>query len=348
MSYVILIPAYKPAEELLALLDKLSSAGAAPVVVIDDGSGPEFFSIFQQVKIKSGCHLVVHAINQGKGRALKTGINFILSTWPDVEGVITADADGQHVFEDIMAIEEEMARSPRCFVLGCRKFTDPVPLRSRIGNRVTCWVFRLLVGVKVSDTQTGLRGIPRAFLPDSIVLSGERYEYEINMLVHLVRERAKVVEVPIQTVYIDENISSHFSPVFDSFKIYFVLLRFFLSSVSTSLIDYFIFMGTLTFTGSIGWATICARIFAGSYNYGVNRKFVFKETGRGFFLFVKYWLLVLILSSFSFLGIRWLTDVSGFPVGVAKVLVETVLFSASFVLQRDVIFNRGTANESTD
>ena len=345
MSCAILIPAYNPDSRLVMLLKQLIVMGISRAIVVNDGSAEQCSDIFAEVEALPACVVLVHAVNQGKGRAIKTGINWILSKCPDVDGVVTADADGQHSPEDIMAVLHAMAPGRRALILGSRRFTGSIPLRSRFGNRITGLVFRLLVGVKVSDTQSGLRGIPHAFLAACIVMEGERYEYEINMLLTSVREGLSIVEIPIRTIYLEGNASSHFSPVLDSFRIYFVLLRFLLSSLTTSIIDYFIFVVALSMGSPLGIATAAARCFAGAYNFTINKKIVFKEKKRGAGSFVRYLILVTVMGTISFLGIASLSKLTRLPVAASKIIVETVLFIANFVLQRDVVFSRNKEND---
>ena len=345
MSYIILIPAYKADSKLVVLIKQLADLGATQIVVVNDGSSEQYNSIFTQVDAIPICEVIQHAVNQGKGRTLKTGINWILSKYPEVNGIITADADGQHSPEDIMAVVQMMINNPKALIVGCRQFDGAIPLRSRLGNSLTRLIFRLLAGVKISDTQTGLRGIPHSFLAASILMEGERYEYEINMLLTAVREKLSIVEIPVSTIYLDNNASSHFSPLFDSFKIYFLLFRFFLSSLTTSIIDYIVFIISLSSGFDIALATIFARLLAGSYNYQVNKNIVFKDKDSSINSFIKYWILVMILGTISFLCITWLSTLTNIPISAAKIIVETLLFIASFVLQRDVVFSRSKEND---
>jgi glycosyltransferase involved in cell wall biosynthesis len=225
----VLLPAWMPDAQLLPLVEALREHGFGALLVVDDGSGPEFATLFDAVAAESGVRLLRHAVNLGKGRALKTGFNELLCELPSIEGVITADADGQHRVEDIVAVAAAMKRttageSRERVVLGVRAFPSGVPLRSRIGNLLTRSIFRFVTGATVSDSQTGLRGIPRALLPELMPLQGDRYEYEMTMLGHLYRNGIRLLEVPIATVYIDGNRASHFHPIRDSIRICVVLL----------------------------------------------------------------------------------------------------------------------------
>jgi len=221
----VLIPAWQPEPVLIELVQQLVASGFGTVLVVDDGSSAPSRVIFQQLEHMPGVRLLRHAVNLGKGRSLKTGFHDVLANLPQIQGVITADADGQHTVVDILHVAETLAQSPQSVVLGTRVFAADVPLRSRFGNLLTRRLFRLLAGVRLGDTQTGLRALPRNLLATLSQLPGERYEYEMSVLAHLCRSGHRPIEVPIQTVYFDGNRSSHFHPILDSLRIYIVLAR---------------------------------------------------------------------------------------------------------------------------
>jgi glycosyltransferase involved in cell wall biosynthesis len=221
---VALVPVWQPEPVLFALVDGILAAGFGAVVVVDDGSDVAHGGVFESLLRRPGVVLLAHAVNLGKGRALKTGFNHVLTAMPGMDAVVTADADGQHRVEDIVAVAQRLLSVPDAVVLGARRFGKGVPLRNRFGNRMTRAVFGLITGAHVGDTQTGLRGFPRALLPQLLALEGERYEYEMAVLAHVCR-RTVPVEVPIATVYIEGNSSSHFRPVRDSVRIYSLLAR---------------------------------------------------------------------------------------------------------------------------
>ena len=191
---VVLIPAYKPDERLVQLTRELKEE-KLDVLLVDDGGQQAFAHIFDECRAL-GAKVAVHAVNQGKGRALKTGLNAALNLWPDLSGVVTADADGQHTLRDILRLIEAMREHPNALVLGSREFTGDVPFKSRWGNRITRFVYALASGVHVSDTQTGLRGLPACAIPAMITIDGERYEYEMNVLLKLRDMKLGVFEVP--------------------------------------------------------------------------------------------------------------------------------------------------------
>jgi glycosyltransferase involved in cell wall biosynthesis len=339
MNIPILIPAYKPDHQLIDLVEKLLESGITNIIVVDDGSGSDYRGVFESVAKNNCCHLCIHSVNLGKGRAIKTGLNYALVNFPELGGIVTADADGQHLPEDILKVQQKLAVNPDMLILGCRSFGEKIPFRSKMGNEITKKVFHLLTSIKVSDTQTGLRGIPFRYIADCIRLDGEKYEYEINMLVSSGRYGIKLTEVPIETVYIDLNRSSHFNPVLDSIKIYFVLFRFLLSSLTTALIDFIVFIICSGFGFNILVSTVFGRIIAGNYNFIINKNLVFRSNSNSLKSFVKYWLLVLLLGSLSYTGILTFVNYLGLNVLFSKALIETLLFFTSFAIQRNLVFN---------
>lgn len=339
MTIPIIIPAYQPDGKLVELVESLVNLGFESIVVVNDGGGNEYEVIFQQIVQYKQVTLLKHAVNLGKGRALKTAFNFILNNFSDIPGVVTADSDGQHLPNDIYNVANVLAKNSNCLVLGARKFNTDVPFRSRFGNSITKFVFRIIVGEKLSDTQTGLRGIPISYIPICLTLDGERYEYEINMLIFSRKLEIKIIEQSIQTKYIEGNKSSHFNPFFDSLRIYFVLLRFTFSSMLTSIIDFLVFLVCYSYGLQLVYSTIIARLVAGNFNFIVNKKLVFKDEGSILKEGIKYWVLVGLLGTISYFSIQYLRSHQIMNVVPAKIFIEAALFIASFAIQRDLIFN---------
>ena len=222
----VLIPAFNPDHHLLQLIDDLIDSNFNSIVVINDGSVLACAPVFEAIEMKKQCRLLRHAANLGKGRALKTGINYSLAHIQGLNGIVTCDADGQHMAEDVVKVSMVLNNNPECLVLGVREFCATVPLLSRLGNVITRSIFYILTGKCLSDTQTGLRGIPTRFIPTLISLEGEGYEYEMGMLIASKTQGIRVLEEKITTIYLNNNRSSHFKPVLDSIRIYLLLLRF--------------------------------------------------------------------------------------------------------------------------
>lgn len=332
MKFGVLIPAYEPGEALPALTRALMDEGV-PVVVVNDGSATGL-ECFEQIRAQ-GAVVLEHGENLGKGRALKTGLAWMAEQ--GYEGAVTADADGQHSLEDILRVARALASGSRRLVLGIRDVSR-MPNRSRTGNRLTRTLFRLLYGIKLQDTQTGLRGIPLTGENRSglLSLSGERYEYEMEMLIEAGELfPAGIQELEIETIYLeDSDTSSHFRPLADGARIYSVLFRhfprFFLSSILAFLVDYSLFnlLYYLLFHRSVP-AAVLARVVSAGVNYTVNRKLVF---GSSYHLlgYVKICLVILLAGS----GLMYLlVDCLSLPAFLVKPLVDCGLYVLSFAAQ---------------
>lgn len=342
MSFIVLIPAYRPSEALVDVVAALAQGGNIDIIVVDDGSGPEYREYFRRITLPR-VHVLRHAINLGKGAALKTGFNHALCTFPDACGVVTADADGQHATADILRVSEELTRHPGSLVLGARRFDRHVPVRSRLGNQATVVLVKWLVGQRLSDTQTGLRGIPLGLLHALLTVPFSGYEFELEMLIVARRLSYPVRELPIATIYLDGNRSSHFDPIADSMRVYFVLLRFAALSLCTALVDNIVFVLAFQFAPGIGQAQIAGRAVAVLFNYALVRRVVFLSRQRHRQVLPRYLLLVFGSGVLSYSLIQLL--LSRFPIGVitAKILAELFIFIANFTVQRDFIFTHREA-----
>ncbi len=335
----ILIPAYRPSSALLDLVRALSELGGAPIVLIDDGSGVASADIFARAAAYPGVRLLRHDTNQGKGAALKTGIRFALAEYPDLAGVVTADADGQHHPEDIARVMAALpAGKGASLVLGSRSFRGAVPLRSRIGNVLTRSIMHVLLGRKLRDTQTGLRAIPITLLPQLLQLESSGYEFELEMLILAHQLSIPVVEEPIRTIYEPGNRSSHFNPLVDSMKIYFVLLRFTSVSLATALLDNLVFYLAYRHSGHVLASQVLGRVLAVAFNYWMVRRSVFYSRQRHLSTLPKYLTLVAVSGAASYGGIRLLGVSLGIHPVAAKLMVESALFFVNFAVQRLLIF----------
>jgi len=339
----ILIPAYKPGEHLAGLVADLLRLGAGPIIVVDDGSGSDFDLRFRTIAALPGVSVIHNAVNLGKGAALKMGMNYALVQFPKCTGVVTADADGQHHPDDIIRVSGVLRKNSRALIMGVRTFDRTVPWKSRIGNNFTRALMRLIVGQKVSDTQTGLRGIPSALIPHLLRVTSSGYEFELDMLMACKHQGCPVVQVPIRTIYVDDNRGSHFHPIFDSMRIYFLLLRFSALSLATAILDNVIFAVTYSVTGSIGESQITGRFVAMMFNYLGARHAVFHSQQRHAIVFPKYASLVIANGILSYVIIQFLHFRIGFSTISSKLVAEGLLFIANFAIQRDFVFTRREA-----
>ncbi len=335
----VLIPAYKPAETLARLVDELAARGFGRVLVVDDGSGPAYAPLFESLLRHPQVTLLRHEANRGKGEALKTGFHHLLESCPDAAGAVTADADGQHLPEDIERIARRLAECDGAtLVLGCRRFGAGVPWRSRFGNLVTAAAMRWIAGLRLADTQTGLRGIPRALAARLLKTKTGGYEFELDMLLMAKHEGFAVCELPIATVYLDDNRGSHFNPLRDSMRIYFVLLRFMLVSLATAVIDNTVFRLVLGLTPALPEAQLAARAAALAFQYPAARRAVFHSGQPHRRQLPRFLAVAAGHALLSYAAIHWLTQEQGFALFAAKIAVETALFPLNFLIQRDWVF----------
>jgi glycosyltransferase involved in cell wall biosynthesis len=338
---VALIPAYKPEPAVVGIaLELVRSGRFQKVVVVNDGSGPECEAIFKILEEAEGVELLRHHVNLGKGAALKAGFNHVACQFPGAVGVVTLDADGQHLVEDVLKVAAKLMDKPHNLILGSREFKRDVPLRSRFGNLMTRGVMRIVGGLSLRDTQTGLRGIPMEFFAPLLRLKTLGYDFELDMLLKAKEQRRDIIEVPIQTIYIDANRSSHFNPFVDSLKIYLVFLRFNLSSLLSVVIDYSIFGVVFAMAGNVFASQFVARFCAGFVNYYVNRSFVFKSDRRHNTAMAMYFTTLVLMGIVSYGIIQMLHASLGINIYMAKILSEGMLYIASFTLQREFIFTR--------
>lgn len=353
-NIIILIPALNPDDRLISYVNELIDVGFSKIVVVNDGSTKNT-DIFK--KLSLNCKILTHVVNMGKGRALKTGINYILNHYStdEIVGIITADSDGQHSVKDTL----EVANQLKCghqVVLGCRNFTgSDVPFKSKFGNNLTMYLFAFLYGKRISDTQTGLRGLSYDILRECLTYTGERYEYEMHMLIETVTTDKDIVEVPIETIYYDGNKESHFSVVKDSIRIYKVLLargiKYILSSLCGFVVDIVLFtviatalLPILSVSKAILISTVGARVASAVTNYVINRNVVFKDGDRILQSGFRYFILVIvqllcswILVTFLYANIKWNAT-------ILKVIVDTCLFLVSYKIQHRWIFSQKRDN----
>jgi glycosyltransferase involved in cell wall biosynthesis len=349
---IILIPAYEPDQQLPALIRSIRSAEPwVPILVVDDGSGPDYQNVFDGVRAL-GCHVVSYARNRGKGFALKTGFGFIADNLPGHD-VVCADSDGQHTVVDILRVartlqENRAGQRWATMVLGSRSFTGNVPARSRLGNSATRALFTLATGERIPDTQTGLRGYPAAMIPWLRSVRGDRYEYELNLLLEARNAGFSIHSVEIATVYLDRNSGSHFRPFADSVRIYAPLVKFLASSFAAFLLDTVLFLLLTLVVDSLLLAVLGARAVSSTVNFFLNRNVVFEHgkdkpaaaTG------VRYFSLAAVLLAANF-GLIWLLDSAGVAALPAKILAEVILLAASFAVQQRWLFAGRTARKST-
>lgn len=359
----IVIPSYEPDWNLETFI-KSFDIEKEFFIVIDDGSeGEEYQKIFNDVEKLIGTNGVVlhHEVNKGKGAALKTAFKYVLENMPDIPGVVTADSDGQHVRVSVEDVTKSLLENPQALVLGVRSFDRAtIPWKSWFGNTLTIKVMKYLTGVSVSDTQTGLRGIPTSFFKILIdECQSDRFEFETQMLL-ATKGRFPIVEVPIATIYDSkEDHATHFDPFKDSIRIYKIIgkqfLKFIGASFSSSILDlvlFTIFCALFTKFGlenSLGVylvtvATVAARVLSAIYNYIINYKVVFNSNeshGKSVGKYILLAVIQMLLSAMCTTALVYLLP--GVNKTVLKAVVDIILFFISYNIQNKFIFKKNRA-----
>ncbi len=349
----VIIPSLSPDDKLLSLLADLREAGFEHIVLVNDGSSEQYDEYFAKAKCDFGCVVLTHAVNQGKGRAMKTAFNYLLAECPACEVAVAVDSDGQHRLDDIRRVAAETLACPHALVMGCRDFSSKnvdIPPRSRFGNVTTSRVLRLFCGITLSDTQTGLRGFSRETMRVFLKTKGERFEYEMNMILDARENDIPLREVPIETVYIEENRTSHFNPFKDSLRIYAVFSKFILASLSSFAVDiglYALFLFLIALWQPvliqeqvIVLATIIARALSAFFNYYVNKRGVFKNQEKHGKTLWRYAVLCVSQMMLSALGTSGLYALLKWNATFLKLVVDCILFVLSFRLQRGWVFRK--------
>jgi glycosyltransferase involved in cell wall biosynthesis len=338
----LLIPAYQPNEKLIQLIRSVRKLHPEQhIIVVDDGSDADKSSIFSKIgdlKVE----LLRHTRNQGKGQALKTGFkHWLASRSPTALGIITADADGQHLPKDILNIADVFMQNPTNLYLGVRQFNKTsAPWRSRFGNKLTKLVLHVFTHIPLQDTQTGLRAIPRKLIKNILLNSKTSgYDFELEMLLTAEENRITIQQIPITTVYIDNNKSSHFNPLIDSIKIYFVFIRFAAISLLSAAIDFTLFSSIYWLKKNIFLAVLVGRVLSASFNFKLNHHLTFKSKNKLLPAAIKYTSLAIFLGLIAYSLIKF---IHGFGINVysSKILAEIALFILSFTIQRFFIFNK--------
>lgn len=342
---VVIIPAYRTDGALVEVVnelqrEKLVEKRNMQVIVVDDGSGDEYRDVFDEVSEE--CIVLHHRENRGKGAAIKTALTYVKKEIWEYDTIGIMDADGQHRPEDMMRLLDFSKEHRQALCLGVRKVGKDMPLRSRLGNGITRKVFRLVSGTAVSDTQTGLRAFDIRLLPDLLAVSGERYEYEMNVLLTCARKHIDIEEMEIETIYHDrENSCSHFNSVRDSFRIYKDIFKFTLSSMSSFLLDYRLFSLFMLFlphtTAMVMAGNVTARVVSALYNYNINCRHVFHTRRKASTAF-QYILLAGVILLLNNIILDFLVQSAGLSVYPAKLITECVPFIISWTVQKQLIF----------
>ena len=352
-SAAVILPSLDPDAKFAGVVGELVEAGFEHIIIVNDGSDEAHRHWFDEAAAHKECTVLTHEVNRGKGRALKTAFEYVLRELPGVKGVITIDGDGQHLTKDIIECGERMLRSGDKVIMGCRCFDGPdIPARSVAGNKTTSALFRLCYGIKLSDTQTGLRAIPAQYLERFTQIEGERFEYETNMLLWMKRLGIGFEEQPITTVYDPENYSSHYNALRDSWRIFKVMFKFLMSSLGSTVIDLALFYLVMKLFGSfLGKyaeliATAAARACSSFANFNANKTYVFGNKADYGRTMLRYYCLCIpqMLCSAGLVTLINHALGNSLPIvaTVIKLCVDVVLFLISYRIQREWVFAENT------
>ena len=335
---IVLIPAYEPDMKLIRLLEVIVGTRGIKVLLVNDGSGPEYDEIFDRATAL-GCTVIGHPVNRGKGYALKRGFEYVEQFFPGHD-VVCADCDGQHAVVDILRVANNIAANRDVMVLGARQFTGRVPLANRLGNTVTRVLFARSTGQRLYDTQTGLRGYPASLLPWLQTVRGDRFEYELNVLLQAAEVGVTIQELPVETIYIEGNASSHFRPLVDSARVYAPLVKFSLSSIGAFAIDVVALLVASAITGNLLVSVVTARMVSSTFNFVANRRLVFADRqGRSSAACAsRYFTLVAAIMAVNFGMMHVWYERLGVGLLSSKFLTEAALFAASYQIQKRFVF----------
>lgn len=332
---IVVIPALNPDFHLTNLVNELKAKTKYKIIVVNDGSNSD--EIF--AKLPKPVTVLTHEVNKGKGAALKTALKYIKKNYANENGVVFADADGQHAISDIIKISEALAKNPEALITGRRKFANKVPIKSRFGNGLTRIMFKITSGKYIYDTQTGLRAISFNNIDILLKTNGDRYEYEMNMLYDVIKNNIKIIEVPIKTIYENNNKASHFKVIRDSLLIYKSIFKFMGSSLLSALLDYVLFIISFKLIGVVA-ANLSARLISATVNYTINKKFVFKHEDNPMESLLKYALLATFIIILNSAVLYLFTSIVTISPVIAKIIVEVIMFVVSYTMQKHVVFKK--------
>lgn len=352
MNVTMVIPSYEPERAFVGYVDDLVSRGFRRIVVVDDGSDGSYGEIFDELREKPCCTVLKHDVNRGKGAAIRTGLAFVLERHRDSMGVITADSDGQHSVQDCERIAKALIDDADTVFIGSREFSlGKIPFRSWIGNRWSSITFALVLGRWLPDTQSGLRAFPMGTLPMLVSVGGDRYEYEMGVLMKMVRGNVPLKPLHIDTIYENGNSNSHFSPLKDTIRINHLVLgdfiRFSGVSILSFVLDQVLAWGFAMALGTMGvtmvgviWASgFAARLISSVFNFTLNRSYVFKSgvgIGASAFRYALLCVGVIVLGNAGVMALSF----AGMPRGAAKFLCDVLLCLVGYGIQSRFIFRR--------
>ncbi len=213
IKMVVIIPAYEPDERLVKLVQEIKLKTDYDVVIINDGSSLNKQLLFS--KVEEYVEVMEHMHNLGKGRSIKTALKYIEDNYPDDIDIVVADADGKYKYDDIIKISKTIEINENSLVIENRQFTSNVIAKSKLGNIVKRCIFKCVSRVKLNDTQTRLRAFNSKMIPFLLKVPGDRNEYEMNVLLECAKQKINIIQVPVETIHIENNVSSYYRVIRD-------------------------------------------------------------------------------------------------------------------------------------
>lgn len=212
---IILIPTYNPNKTLLTLIDNLIKGPFLHIIIVNDGSVHHAEHLFQTLNELKRVTILNHAKNEGKGRAIKTGLTYILRNFKNYDGVITIGADGQHSVEDIIRLSNSTRIFNEGLIMGIRDFkSDFMPKYSFLKNRVTSILFDILFKKRLLDVQSGLRYYAKNDVTWIRKVRGNQFDFDIHVLIEAIHRKIPIYEVPIGKAKMTKNIFLQYDEVY--------------------------------------------------------------------------------------------------------------------------------------
>lgn len=335
IKYIALVPAYEPDNNLPRVVKELQENNF-DVVVVNDGSSLDYKEFFDACNTKK----ISYPTNRGKGYALKKGYEYIKENYNNYI-VVTIDSDGQHKVEDAKNLCEYVKNNMDTLVIGKRLRKDNVPLRSMIGNTITKFVFNLATGLDIYDTQSGLRAFSNKLIDYMLEIEGERFEYEMNVLLNLNQKNIKHKEIEIQTIYIDNNKKSHFKTISDSFKIYGKIAEFKVKPLVSFFMDLVIFAALIIATNKIITSNLISKTISLALYYIINIKEIFKEKPKLKNILFQLLTIIIYIIVSTFLIIILSKIINKYT---SKVIIELLLFIIIQKIKNKLIIKTNKTN----
>ena len=349
LNVSVIIPFYNLShrEGFVKLLNALLKSEISSVIVVDDGSAGIYDDLFIFFSNHPKLTVLKHAVNSGKGASIKTALNYVYFRYPEQLGVVVMHANGQHRWEDALNLAHELERFPDCIIQGIKRYAGDQSFSAKMWNGVLGFLFGVFTGSDLRDVTTGMRAIPRSFIPRCLKIRSNYYEFDMDLILLCKYNNVCIRRLPID-MGSDVALRSRFNPVVDSMKIFFVFFRFLLVSLWTALIDFLVFMLVYSFSSKVILSIALSRILAMTVNYRLIKSRVFYSTEKDYLVLGKYLLLVFLLGGISCSAIMALMHGFGTNVFVAKASVEMFLFILNFLVQRDFIFVSDNRYEKTN